>query len=555
MKKILVGSPIRQKSNILKEFLLSLEELDKADLQVDYYFVDDNIDKESSKLLKDFSKKYNVVLKIGQEMYQCSNSNYECTRDTHFWKRDLIEKITYFKDCIIEHANQNNYDYLFFIDSDIVLNKKTLKHLMSRNLDIVSNVFWSQWYPDGGLEPQVWLQDTGNCYIDNWDKELTIIQKEQSRIDFFTGLRIPGLYEVGGLGALTLISKKAIKAGCKFKLIDNVSFWGEDRHFCIRAEALGFKLYLDTVYPAYHIYRECYLDRVDEFKKDGFKFDMCIGGGNIANYSGFKKIKQKFLKILKKIKDKLKLRKISKFNRKRTIENKKIVLTMIVHNESNRYLEQSLKSAIEIADEVLIIDDASTDNTVQICEEILKNKPHKIIKNKKSMFHKEYKLRTLQWKETLKLNPGWILNLDADEVLEDSAKEKLKHLMNVDDIDVLNLRLFDMWNENEYRDDEYWNAHNRHMISFIRYQPKFKYKFKKTNQHCGRLPKNISKLKQANVEVFIKHFGWARESDRKYKYERYMKLDKNSKCGIKKQYESILDKNPNLKRFDDYGKK
>ena len=32
---------------------------------------------------------------------------------------------------------------------------------------------------------------------------------------------------------------------------------------------------MDSVYPAYHINKEIYLDRVNEFKRDGFKFDMC----------------------------------------------------------------------------------------------------------------------------------------------------------------------------------------------------------------------------------------------------------------------------------------
>jgi len=43
MKKtrVLIASPIRQKPNILKEFLQSLSELDHGDLQVDYFFVDD----------------------------------------------------------------------------------------------------------------------------------------------------------------------------------------------------------------------------------------------------------------------------------------------------------------------------------------------------------------------------------------------------------------------------------------------------------------------------------------------------------------------------------
>ena len=53
----------------------------------------------------------------------------------------------------------------------------------------------------------------------------------------------------------TIKCNKALKLGVSFSIIDNISFWGEDRHFCIRAEALGLKLYVDTVYPAYHIYR------------------------------------------------------------------------------------------------------------------------------------------------------------------------------------------------------------------------------------------------------------------------------------------------------------
>lgn len=557
MKKVLVGSPIRQKSNILNEFLISLEEVDKTGIQVDYYFVDDNTDAESSKLLKQFEKKYkgNVILKVGSEIYKVNkDSHYNCNNDTHYWKKDLIEKITSFKDGIIDYARENNYDYLFFIDSDIVLQKPTILHLISRNVDIVSNVFWTQFYPDRGLVPQVWIQDDYNKFVTNWDRELTDYEMDQQENDFYTKLRLPGIYEVGGLGALTLISKKALKAGAKFKLIDNLSFWGEDRHFCIRAGALGLKMYVDTVYPAYHIYREQYLDRVEEFKRDGFKFDMCTGGGSLKNFSKSVRYKKLIIKFLKKVKFKLFKRKKSKFNKKRITNNDKIVLSMIVHNESGRYLEKTLDKALKVVDAVLIIDDASTDNTLEICEEKLKNITHKIIHNEKSMFHKEYKLRKLQWSETLKFNPGWILSLDADEVLEDRAPELIKQLIKIDNIDVYNFKLFDMWNETEYRDDKWWSAHNSYMTFLIRYQPKFKYKFKKTNQHCGRLPKNLKYLENADIDLKIKHFGWAREEDRKAKYERYKKLDKDGKYGVIEQYESILDKTPNLRKFEDYGK-
>ena len=546
MIKILVGSPVRQKAKILNEFLVSLSELNKENLQVDYYFVNDNEDNASAELLYEFQKHNNTILKEASDYNFNLTAKYDCNNVSHVWKKNLIEKITTFKNDIITYARDNNYDYLFFIDSDIVLHKDTLLHLVSRQVDIVSNLFWTQWYPNQGLNPQVWLQDEGKKYVTDWDDKPTILQQRQMEIDFVTKMRLPGLYEVGGLGACTLISKKALEKGVSFSIIDNVSFWGEDRHFCIRAEVLGFKLYVDTVYPAYHIYREEYLSRVDEFKKDGFKFDMCMttSQGVVGDTK-----KQKIIKLLKKIKHKLIIRKINKFNAKRVTNNNRIVFSAIVHNEGGKYLERVLERVKECVDDILIIDDASTDNTVEIIEKSLKDFPHVIIKNKKSMFHKEYKLRMKQWKETLKLNPGWILTLDADEVPCESFAENIKKLIQIDNVDVFNFKLYDMWNETDYREDQYWQLHNRFMTRLLRYQPKFKYKFKKTNQHCGTFPKNINMLTNANVDVKIKHYGWATPEIREAKYNRYMKLDKDGKFGEMNQYKSILDPNPTLKVF------
>ena len=210
MKKVLVGSPIRQKNNVLKEFLLSLDEFYKDGLEVDYYFVDDNTDIKSSDLLKNFADNHNVILKKAEDLYKFEKEEYICNNISHFWKKDLIKKIAFFKDSIIDYANEKGYDYLFLIDSDIVLNKQTVLHLISRNVDIISNVFWSQWNINYALEPQVWLQDEFNCFIRDWDKDISDGEKWQKKVDFFAKLRVPGIYEVGGLGACTLISKNAM---------------------------------------------------------------------------------------------------------------------------------------------------------------------------------------------------------------------------------------------------------------------------------------------------------------------------------------------------------
>lgn len=271
MSKILIGSPIRQKSNILKEFLLGLEELDKGDNYVSYYFVDDNTEESSSSLLKLFAQNNKTVIKKGTELF----SNFD-TYDCHNWEEETLQKVTVYKNTIINYCIKNEYDYLFLIDSDIILDKRSLLQLLSDNVDIVSNVFWNQWEINQDFMtaqcfwiPDIYLQDKA------WNTPRSFAESHKMRLDKYEELKKPGLYEVDGTGACTLVSRRALETGVNFTEIPNLKIFGEDRPFCIRAGALGFKLYMDTHFPAYHCHREIFLDRVEEFKREGWKFDMC----------------------------------------------------------------------------------------------------------------------------------------------------------------------------------------------------------------------------------------------------------------------------------------
>lgn len=266
-KKILIGSPIHQKPQILEHFIKSLSILNKEGLDVHYLFIDDNISKESSLLLKEFSEKENNVIICKSNF----NDEYIRNEQTHLWNEHLIWKVANFKDSIIQVANEFNFDYLFLIDSDLVLHPNTLKQLLMAKRDIISNIFWTKWQPDFPELPQVWMFDQYEQYNKIRGEQLSKEQILERHKEFINMLKKPGVYEVGGLGACTLISKKAIKAGVSFKEIKNISLWGEDRHFCVRAAALGFTLYVDTHYPAYHIYRESDLENVKDFFNTRFK--------------------------------------------------------------------------------------------------------------------------------------------------------------------------------------------------------------------------------------------------------------------------------------------
>lgn len=224
----------------------------------------------------------------------------------------------------------------------------------------------------------------------------------------------------------------------------------------------------------------------------------------------------------------------------------RLTLSMVVKNEEHKFLKDVLLSAKEYITDAVIIDDGSEDNTVKLCKEILYPLPLHLVENKESSFHTEWHLREQQWMETTSTNPDWILSLDADEIFEDKFKDNVNGMINQNKYEMYLFRLYDFWDANHYREDKFWSAHNSYRPFLIKYKKDFDYTFKKTDQHCGRLPQNIWKFPYKMSPYRLKHYGWATEEIRKQKFDRYMKLDSEGKNGMLAQYLSILDKNPNL---------
>lgn len=508
-KRILIGSPIRQEPDVLKEFLNSLRGLETQNISIDYYFIDDNDDPVSSSILNDFCKCFTgrVIL---EQRYK--SDVYVKTEDTHHWKENLIWKVAGYKNNMINHAGSKAYDYLFLIDSDIILHPDTLNQLISAEKDIVSEIFWTKWHKDSIPLPQVWLYDHYDLIPKDRLEKIDSTEARRRYDQFLEQLKKPGLYEVGGLGACTLISSTALKAGVSFNEIYNISFWGEDRHFCIRAAALGFRLYVDTNCPAYHIYRKEDIDGIEAYKQ--------------------------------------KCRQIKEPKWVCKSEGNKLTLSMLVRNESGKFLSEMLSHAAQYIDNAVILDDASEDETVAICKAVLKDIPCKIVSNKEHQFSNEIVLRKQLWNLTIAENPDWILCLDADEIFEDSIKKSIKLLINQPDFDHYAFRLYDMWDPEHYREDIYWHAHKYYKVFLLRYRPDFEYIWRETPLHCGRVPENIFSLKGCVCYVRLKHYGWSTPELRAEKYKRYMSLDPEGKYGILEQYKSILDENPTLKKWE-----
>ncbi|ULO07344.1 glycosyltransferase [Paenibacillus sp. 19GGS1-52] len=542
--RILLGSPIHQKPLILRQFLDSLLRLKRDGLELDFYFIDDNEDERSSLLLQEFKETNNHILLHSSGF----RDTYIRNDSTHYWNSELVWKVANFKNTIIRHAETFGYDYLFLLDSDLILSPETLVHLVSTEKDIISEVFWTRWQPESMLQPQVWMHDEYNQWELLPGEQLPPEEIQNRFHQFLTKLQVPGIYEVGGLGACTLISHQAIISGISYNPISNISYWGEDRHFCIRAAALGIPLFVDTHYPALHLYRDSDLSRVEDFIKQttgGMTPLVESASETESELANSNPISVDLATIAQgEASTNPDLRTIQTVPR--TIKHPKLTLSMVVKNESPRFLRQVLEEHRKYIDEAVIIDDGSTDDTAAVCLEALQGIPVHLVHNTHSKFSNEIELRKQQWEEVLKTNPEWILNLDGDELFEARFAQEIRSMLQESQVDLYCFRLYDFWNERSYREDTYWRSHLSYRPFLLRYRKDCNYVWNESPQHCGRLPQNIFELPHQLSDLRLKHLGWSKAEFRLEKYLRYMQLDPDGQYGWKEQYLSILEEQPHL---------
>jgi glycosyltransferase involved in cell wall biosynthesis len=232
-------------------------------------------------------------------------------------------------------------------------------------------------------------------------------------------------------------------------------------------------------------------------------------------------------------------------------ENMKIHGMSLVRNESgkDRWVHQFLTQMKLICDRVVILDDASTDNTADICESY----GFEVHENTKNLWEtNELEARQYLWDKTIEDAEigDWILCLDADELFVPEHIEFIKHQIKALETYACNsvgFKLYDMWSDTHYRSDYYWQSHYQFWAMFVKLQD-IEYKWLDKKLHCGRFPIN-SADRCIPTYIPIKHMGWSKPHFRQMKYERYMRVDPKGENGILEQYKSILDKTPNLIEF------
>jgi hypothetical protein len=249
--RILAGACCRQNSTVLAAHLKTMQWQVTNDVQVDLCYVNDlDVDDDDYKAASDILFNSGVRVLNTDVQTRPAGAEYVVASDTHHWNEPTFYWLAEQKQKLLDLAEKEDYDAVFLVDTDLLLEPDTLQSLINSEVPIVSAVFWTQWQQNTPPLPQVWLQHPYG-FLGSRVKEP----------DFFRRLVRRELLPVKGLGACTLISVEAIKkkVAVYHPYLDGLptgGMWqGEDRTFSVRANRAHLPLFADAWPDIFHVYR------------------------------------------------------------------------------------------------------------------------------------------------------------------------------------------------------------------------------------------------------------------------------------------------------------
>lgn len=235
VKKILIAAPLHQQIDIFEEFQNHLDNLIiPGGYCVDRFYVVNNC----PEIIPHIRNAQYVIYDWGTSLAY------------HSWNEYVIKQMSYMRNICMDVARANNYDYLFFVDTDLVLNEYTLVYLLNSGKDIVYEKHLTQ-NPDGGVWCSVYECDDGKY-------------RTQENLERYRDSH-GELFKVGGGVGCVLISRNVLdNKNVNYSDIENLRFgfiWGEDKYFAIRAYVNGFEIWADSNVPCVHLFSRHAIER------------------------------------------------------------------------------------------------------------------------------------------------------------------------------------------------------------------------------------------------------------------------------------------------------
>lgn len=138
---------------------------------------------------------------------------------------------------LAEKALEEGYEYIFWLDDDMIIPPHTIPQLVQHNLDIVGALYHQK---GGEYLPNIYIYKTYNKRTGWHDYNNIVIWEADS------------LVEVDGCGFGALLTKTSVFRSIPKPWFRDVG-GGEDFYFCRKAKKAGYKIYCDTSLQCGHL--------------------------------------------------------------------------------------------------------------------------------------------------------------------------------------------------------------------------------------------------------------------------------------------------------------
>jgi len=259
--RILIAAPVCNRAWILREYLESIHELDTDGLDISYYFLENGSEDNSLELLRELTADWPQCVVDHVDNYLPTFKRFEPIGDPCYVRMAMI------REQIRKYAVDGGFDYLFSVDSDIMLQPRTLKALLAHTLHFVASLISNSGTaafigvnaakfnpargPEGYQQPPYWSQ---------WFQEGKEVR------------------ECGGTGAVFLASREILQAATyNYRVHVGSPYWvplgrdgqifGEDFQFAMSCGEAGYSQYIDEAIRQWHCYTPKMLDIYRQARK------------------------------------------------------------------------------------------------------------------------------------------------------------------------------------------------------------------------------------------------------------------------------------------------
>jgi hypothetical protein len=197
--------------------------------------------------------------------------------------------------------------------------------------------------------------------------------------------------------------------------------------------------------------------------------------------------------------------------------------------EADRFLELSLKEFKRLCDDAII----ATNNATQKEKDLISKYGFWQYEDNREWGKEQNKIKDSLLLRVRRLNPDWILALDADETLPSLTRQQIEEL--VKEGVSFYFYVVNLWNDEEHymRSMSFWN------IRLYKNLPVAGSTFQRTPLHCGLAPPFFYKHGTYTPHIML-HRGLMKKKNRERKAERYQKYDPNAKYKSQSYYDALL---------------